>query len=538
MEETGTKVAAAYLSGSVPEGEKCTLLRNLFSYCSYCSRYIGTGPTLFGFRADKGVRCFRCGWVYCSEHVTSRSIEKDDETETEPSQEAPMCHCCLDREKWLSRPVEIRNKITLIDSVIVVGTGMGGLSAALALKNRGVSSVTVLEKESKLRTSGGSIIIQVNAMRALMDIDPEVMARVFDTAGPLDGFGAFKSIDGKVLLASNLSTRKESRWGNPEGRSIVRGYLTQILYDRCIQVGVKVHFGVKVTSTKEESELVIVTAAGSDDAGAQARSFSAELVVAADGIWSKVRQQVFPDGPKPSYAGYQMIVSVAPKQDFDQMSLDCWGESWGTGDRVGHFRCGQGGTAIYFARNCKEDLDGSKNQSELKKVLVDSVKERGYDENLVRLVSAADVNKMYLYKIRHLPPLEHHISATSGRIILLGDAANGMPPNLGQGGGMALESASILSQMLLSSDTLEEALNKYEQRRMVRCCLIADQSKKNGDIFQAGNFVTVSMRNALFAYVGKESNKQDVNDLELQDPFAYLFSYRLVSWPHNKEGSF
>ena len=50
--------------------------------------------------------------------------------------------------------------------------------------------------------------MQTNSMRALLDVDPEVMARVFDTAGPLDDDGAFKTIDSRVLFSSKLTTRK------------------------------------------------------------------------------------------------------------------------------------------------------------------------------------------------------------------------------------------------------------------------------------------------------------------------------------------
>ena len=151
----------------------------------------------------------------------------------------------------------------MFDSEVIIGTGMGGLATALALKNRGVSSVTVLEKEGQLRTSGGAINIQTNAMRALLDIDPKVMAQVFDTAGPLNGFSAFKTIDGTVLLASDLSTRKESRWGNPDGRCIVRGYLVHIFYDQCVEVGVTFHFAKKVIKIDREKEvggIITVTA--------------------------------------------------------------------------------------------------------------------------------------------------------------------------------------------------------------------------------------------------------------------------------------
>ena len=178
-----------------------------------------------------------------------------------------------------------------------------------------------------------------------------------------------------------------------------------------------------------------------------------------------------------------------------------------------------------------EDFDSDKTQEELKQIMIDLAKEQGFEEELVKLVSSVKESSIYRFPIKLLSPLDHH-SSFGARVILLGDAANAMPPNLGQGGGMALESASILSQMLLCSSSLEEACQKYEARRMARCSNIALQSKQNGDLFQASNFLTVALRNGLFSYVGKESRKLDTNDLDIPDPFAYLFNYRLMSWPH------
>jgi len=392
-----------------------------------------------------------------------------------------------------------------------------------------VEDVTVLERTAELRTSGGPINVQTNSMRALLDVDPEVMARVFDTAGPLDGDGAFKTIDGRVLFSSKLSTRKESRWGNPEGRSVVRGDLQQVLYDRCVELGVNIRFGIKVIDVEQDTDRVTVI--GEADGGDK-HSLSADLLVASDGIWSKVRQAIFPKALAPIYQGYQMVVSRAPASDFDQMSIDCWGEAWGKAHRFGFFRCGEGGTAMYYARTCPQDLDEDKTQEELKQVMVDAVTENGYDDKLVELANAAEVSRIYRFPIRHLTPLSRH---TSGRVVLLGDAANAMPPNLGQGGGMALESASVLSQCLLIGESLDEALAKYETRRVGRCSMIAKESKTNGDLFQASNAVTVFLRNSLFSYLGKKQNKEEVGELELPDPFAYLFSYRLLSWPHQAE---
>mmetsp|Transcript_977 Transcript_977/g.1551 ORF Transcript_977/g.1551 Transcript_977/m.1551 type:complete len:340 (-) Transcript_977:931-1950(-) len=320
----GAEIAATYMEGAVPESIKCTLQRKLFSHCSYCSCPIGKGPGWISKDAAK--RCNTCGWVYCSDHVKGEG----------------KCEACLDTAKAADHA-----EISLIKSTIVVGTGMGGLAAALAMKNRGVREVTILERTDVLRTSGGPILVQTNAMRALLDIDPTVMEKVFDTAGPLDDDGAFKTIDGKVLFASKLSTKIESQWGNPEGRSIVRGNLQQILYNRCVEVGVKVHFGVKVVDVEQDADQVTVTAEAYDGGKT---SFTADFLVASDGIWSRVRQALFPDAPVPVYQGYQMIISRAPTDKFDQMEMDCWGELWGKAHRFGFFRCGDGFTTRELAR--------------------------------------------------------------------------------------------------------------------------------------------------------------------------------------------
>ena len=448
-----------------------------------------------------------------------------------------------------------------IKTVYVIGSGIGGLAVALSLKNRGIENVTVIEKYPQLRTAGGFIMIQTNTMRSVLDISVKVFTQIYEHGGPLNGNGHFSTVEepNTPLLVANLSTRKESRWGNPEGRSISRGLIQQYLYEECCKQGVKFIFQTKVVNVKEDDEddkKVTITATtivsdGENEVEKEVTYNDGDFVIAADGIWSNVRSQIFPNiDTNPKYNGYQMINAIVPLDKFDNTHIDCWGERWGNSHRLGFFKCGKkDGTALYFSRtitNPNEDKKLSKD--ELKDLLVESLTKHGYDDTIVELGKAADPNRMYIYTIQHLPnPLQHHISSGKkkkdeggdntnaykyGRILLLGDAAHGMPPNLGQGAGMGIESASILAQCLLSSENYQEAMSKYEARRVKRTTLVAKESKTNGDLFQASNFITAWLRNTLFAYVGKESTKVDMNDLEYDDPFAYLFNCRLLSWNH------
>ena len=623
----GADVAVAYLNSTcvdcklddgddpstgiiIPESVKCTLLRKLFRYCSYCSKYIGTGPRFYGFMQDYGVRCARCGWIYCQDCCCCHEDDVAGEGGTTGKEDGSLllCNACKDTDRWVSRPFETRNKITLgklhpafyfallfffppiflpifpsclsdgptlihstrihtlyhigISTVYVIGSGIGGLAVALSLKNRGIQHVTVIEKYPQLRTSGGFITIQTNTMRSLLDISPVVFAQIYDHGGPLNGNGHYSTVNEpeKPLLVANLSTRKESRWGNPEGRSISRGLIQQYLYDECCKQGVQFVFHTKVVTVTEEGddEKVTITAttivsSGEDEKEQEQEkevTYVGDFVIAADGIWSNVRTQIFPNlNTKPTYNGYQMINAIVPLEKFDNSKIDCWGERWGNSHRLGFFKCGKkDGTALYYSRTITNpDEDKSKTKDELKTLLVESLVKNGYDDTIVELGKAADPNRMYVYTIRHLPtPLQHHISSSSspspsesssykyGRILLLGDAAHGMPPNLGQGAGMGIESASILAQCMLSCESYQDAMSNYEARRVNRTTLVAKESKTTGDLFQASNFITVWLRNTLFAYVGKESTKVDMNDLEYDDTFAYLFNYRLLSWKHHK----
>ena len=96
---------------------------------------------------------------------------------------------CRDRAAWQARPTGVRDKITTIKSAVVVGAGIGGLSAALGLKRRGVRKVVVYERDNALRTSGGSINVQGNAMMALVDLDPVTAQRIAEEVVPARPLG-------------------------------------------------------------------------------------------------------------------------------------------------------------------------------------------------------------------------------------------------------------------------------------------------------------------------------------------------------------
>lgn len=477
--------------------EKCELRKKLFSICSYCS---GRGARF---------RCGECGWVYCKSCMGKE-----------------RCGNCADKRTFDSLPADAR-KISIVNKVVIVGAGIGGLAAALGLKRRGVEQVVVLERASELRTLGGGINCQPNAMKALLDLDPLVMDQVSDAGALLNGVGGFTTKKNKILLEYDFLSPILERWGNPSLVNIVRGDLQKILFDRCQGAGVKFLFDTTVVSVKEEQHQVILSMKDGS-------KLEADFVVGADGIWSKVRQSVFPTAPMPTYNGCQIFVGIAELGRLDsnvanrvKEQMLSFQELWGKGSRFGYFNLENNRATCYFFRNARKQKDAGKSSDELQQILIDKLKADHYPQFVQDLVQAMPL--VTLVDSFTLPRLANHVSE-GGKVLLLGDAANASAPTLGQMGCMAMESASILSQMMLVSDSLRQATQKYEKRRVKRCNMMRAQSKLNNQIFSAGNIFTASLRDTAFWLFDKYVKCYRGDPKDAPDLYAWLFSYRLMKW--------
>ncbi|KAE7999617.1 hypothetical protein FH972_004025 [Carpinus fangiana] len=352
--------------------------------------------------------------------------------------------------------------------ILVAGGGIGGLVFALAAKKKGFD-VVVFEKDmSAIRGEGqyrGPIQIQSNALAALEAIDLEVADEVMK-AGCITGDrinGLVDGVSGTWYVKFDTFTPAAER-GLPVTRVISRLTLQQILA-RAVGEDIIINESNVVEFEDNGDKVTVMLENG--------QSFAGDLLVGADGIWSKVRKNLF--GPNEAiYSGYTCYTGIA---DFVPADI----ESVGYRVFLGHKQyfvssdVGAGKMQWYaFYNEAPGGVDGPNGKKErLLKIF------EGWCDNVMDLILATDEDAILRRDIYDRTPI---LTWGKGRVTLLGDSVHAMQPNLGQGGCMAIEDGYQLALELNKSwkQSIEEgtpidivsSLKRYENSRRLRVAII------------------------------------------------------------------
>ncbi|MFI0421452.1 FAD-dependent monooxygenase [Spongiactinospora sp. 9N601] len=344
---------------------------------------------------------------------------------------------------------------------IVIGGGIGGLTAAVALTRRGWS-VTVLEQAPVLEPVGAGIAVSANALYALDSIGAGAAVR---RLASIQGDAGIRRRDGRWLTRTSEALARERY-----GASIVvllRATLVGILVDLLPEGTLRL--GTAVTAVD----------AGTGTVTTDAGELSADLVVAADGIHSLTRRTLFPAHPGPVYAGVTAwrLVTRRPEIDFGAT------ESWGAGLAFGVTPLA--GDQVYCYASDTVPAGGASADGE-KAELVRLF--GGWHDpipQILRNVEPAAILRHDLYSLDEPLPAFHH-----GKVALLGDAAHAMTPNLGQGGCQAMEDAIVLAGLA----DRPGGLAAYTAARRPRTTKIVARSRAIGRLTRVRNPLAVALR--------------------------------------------
>ncbi|MEU7597680.1 FAD-dependent monooxygenase [Streptomyces sp. NPDC039022] len=341
---------------------------------------------------------------------------------------------------------------------VVVGGGIGGLAAAIGLRRIGWE-VTVVERARVLADVGAGISLQANGIRALdvLGVGEAVRAaaRPQYTGGTrAPGGGWLARMDGAVL---------ERELGTPIvgiPRAVLHRLLREALPPECLVTGVEV---LSVDCSDPGRVRVPV----------EERLLDADLVVAADGVSSRLRGQLFPGHPGPVYSGSTVLRAITEhpvplRTDFEL--------TWGKGAEFGHIAFTDGRAEWHAVLNSPPGTRYSDALAAMRRRF------GGWHDPIPALLDATRPDAVLHHDIHELAtPLP---TFTAGRIALLGDAAHAMTPNLGQGACQALEDAATLAAALATEPTVESALTRYDAARRPRSQSVARAARQAGRMGQ------------------------------------------------------
>lgn len=323
---------------------------------------------------------------------------------------------------------------------IIIGGGIGGITAAIALKRAGLD-VTVYERAEELLEVGSGLPLWTNALRALHVLG---LTDELEKSGVQVRSVRVTTWNGDILTDTSNDKRlkKLGTITIVVHRAELLALLLKTLGEENVQLGMNC-----VGFTQDADGVTANFTSGQKAQG--------DVLIGADGIHSITRTQLF-GFIKPKYVGYTCWRGLAHTS---RSGLETW--AWGKGCQFGITPMSQERAYWFvqkYAPKGEEDKSGERKNGLL---------ELFHDWHdpipaVIEATAETDILRNDIYELQHL----HQWS--QGRVTLLGDAAHAMTPNLGQGACQAIEDAVVLADCLKDTTNVIAALQNYEKRRITR----------------------------------------------------------------------
>ncbi|MDX9668154.1 FAD-dependent oxidoreductase [Pseudomonas sp. P5_152] len=348
--------------------------------------------------------------------------------------------------------------MSAVNKVLIVGGGIGGLCAAIALRRKGIE-VDLVELKSEWTVYGVGIIQQSNVVRE--------MAKLGVLDGYLDAAYAFEDVAIYGPAGQQLARIPGQRLAGPAypaNVGISRLALHKVLSETALELGAKVRLGLSVESLNDNGDSVEVLFT-------DASSAAYDLVVGADGLFSKVRDLLLGDTYTPRFTGQSV-----------------WRYNFARDPQIDHlanYQSAEGnaglvplaGDLMYLFLTSHEPSNPRMDPA----TLAEQMRQRlqGFTGLIGQLREQITDSSQVVYKPMEVVFVDE--PWYRGRVLLIGDAAHATTPHLGQGAGMAIEDAIVLSEELTRDGSVEQQLQRFMTRRFERCKYISESSVLAGD---------------------------------------------------------
>jgi len=366
--------------------------------------------------------------------------------------------------------------------VVIVGGGIGGLAAALALARKGIGS-EVVEQAQEFKEIGAGI-----------QLGPNVFW-MFEALGLTDAVNALAVFPNNLIMMDSITGQEVTRI--PLGEAFRRKFrqpyalihradLHRALLEACRGSNlIRLDAAQKIVSVEDDADGIVAKA----ESG---KEYRGAALIGADGLWSTIRQLVVGDG-KPNVAGHIAYRAVLPASEMPEQFR--WRDMvlW-AGEKVHlvHYPLRTGElfnlVAVFHSNRYEEGWDSFGDPTELAERFAKTC------EPVRTLLNKIESWRMWVLCDR--PPIKEW---SRGRITLLGDAAHPMLQYLAQGACMSIEDAVCLANKVVEADgDYAAAFLAYQQARYLRTGRVQIMARVYGEFYHASG-VAKELRNMMLA---------------------------------------
>jgi 2-polyprenyl-6-methoxyphenol hydroxylase-like FAD-dependent oxidoreductase len=347
-----------------------------------------------------------------------------------------------------------------VRTVLIVGGGPAGLTAAATLRHAGIEA-DIVEVNDELRPLGSGLTMLGPTLRALAQVDVEALEQCIAQGSGHPGM-IFGNAEGETLQRMELPQFAGGDF--PGGFGITRPLFWGIMADMATKAGARIRLGTTVTSVAQEEEAVEVELSS----GERERY---DLLIGADGLHSAMRELACPDAPRPYFNGQTVWRAMIPRPP--ELGDDM-GMYYGPRNKAGCNPLSDTEAYVFLVENARRSPRPPREEwpELIREQLSDYGGVIGWARERMTDPEKIDCRPLQVFL---LPSPWYR-----GRVLLIGDAAHATTPHLAMGAGIAIEDGIVLAEELGSHERLPDALDAFMARRYERCRIVVENSAQLG----------------------------------------------------------
>lgn len=336
--------------------------------------------------------------------------------------------------------------------IVVLGAGIGGLTTAIALRQKGFKNISIYERREKATTIGAGLVLWSNATKILHKL--ELLTELEKVGGQLEQMQRWTK--NEEFLGA-IKVNNINSFIGFKSYSISRTDLQNILLKKVDELNVSIYYNHNAINISFQDNISSINFKNDI-------SVNAQIVIGADGRMDSIARQYVNENNTPVYQNFVNWIGIVENEK-NIFSENIVLDFWGSGERFGIVPINE--NKGYWAGGKSLPLNSSfknkNNKTELKK-LFDSWSPK--IKNIIELTE--DKNIKYIEVFDHNPIPNWY----KNNVCLLGDSAHASLPTSGQGACQAIEDAWHFASILEKSETLEKAFNEFQVSRFEKTTTI------------------------------------------------------------------